>query len=381
MSLNLSTLLDVTLSLVFVFFTLSLFVSGVVEFINALREQRSALLQLALLKILERPDVVNEYKTIIRAVRKGIKTKADGFEVFWNHPLVRIKRQRYFGLKPISYLSADSFSTVILDLLTRDLPAHDGSEVAVQQTIDRIRSVVANPDAVPALAALKEIVRPLLAKSESLADFKKSLETWYDGYMEQVSGWFKRYAQAVVWMVAGIVSVGFNIDTIRVTNELFANKTLRDNLVAQAEQTALQQTRDGLFRVDSTGNSRVRLIPKDSLFVAFADQTDSVLTDSLRSGARLTRLDSLRVQALYLSYLRTKIDALNLPIGWRPASTSPKLTPTQRAWRALGTLLGWLLTATALSFGAPFWFDLLLKIVNIRNVTRKPVSSVVPDAK
>ena len=36
------------------------------------------------------------------------------------------------------------------------------------------------------------------------------------------------------------------------------------------------------------------------------------------------------------------------------------------------TFLGWLLTAIALSVGAPFWFDLLCRLVNIRNLGIKP---------
>ena len=30
------------------------------------------------------------------------------------------------------------------------------------------------------------------------------------------------------------------------------------------------------------------------------------------------------------------------------------------------SILGWLITALAISLGAPFWFDLLTKLVNIR---------------
>ena len=35
-------------------------------------------------------------------------------------------------------------------------------------------------------------------------------------------------------------------------------------------------------------------------------------------------------------------------------------------------LLGWLLTAAALSLGAPFWFDLLKKFINLRGAGQKP---------
>jgi hypothetical protein len=35
-------------------------------------------------------------------------------------------------------------------------------------------------------------------------------------------------------------------------------------------------------------------------------------------------------------------------------------------------VVGWLLTAVAVSLGAPFWFDLINKFVNIRMVGQKP---------
>jgi heme oxygenase len=40
------------------------------------------------------------------------------------------------------------------------------------------------------------------------------------------------------------------------------------------------------------------------------------------------------------------------------------LTPTQ--------VLGWIFTATAFTLGAPFWFDLLQKFVNVRGAGGRP---------
>lgn len=42
----------------------------------------------------------------------------------------------------------------------------------------------------------------------------------------------------------------------------------------------------------------------------------------------------------------------------------------------LGVLMGWLLSAIAISMGAPFWFDLLGKVINVRNTGPKPESSI-----
>jgi hypothetical protein len=37
-------------------------------------------------------------------------------------------------------------------------------------------------------------------------------------------------------------------------------------------------------------------------------------------------------------------------------------------------LAGWLLSGIAISMGAPFWFDLLGKVMNVRNTGAKPPS-------
>ena len=352
-----STYLDVAISLVFVFFTISMFVSGIVELINAFWEQRSKLLQLALLKILDAP---------------GSTTL---FNQFWNHPLVRIKKQRYYKTdKPISYLNAESFSTVVLDLLTPGIAPPPPGLTASAHLLDTLRATVANPANNPALTTLIELVRPLLNRSNTLAQFKKNLECWYDGYMEQVSGWYKRYAQGVVWIVATVVTIAMNVDTIHVTQRLFNDKDLRENLVAQAEKTVQTQT----TTANSTTVPDSLLLRNDSVFMAQLATANLTLHNSLTTGSPLTGLDSLKVKAAYLSYLQTNIDALNLPIGW-PVANNGQGCKLLGQW--ILTISGWILTIAALSFGAPFWFDLLIKLVNIRNTTRRPQSSVVPDSR
>lgn len=39
-----------------------------------------------------------------------------------------------------------------------------------------------------------------------------------------------------------------------------------------------------------------------------------------------------------------------------------------------GILLGWLVTGVAIAMGAPFWFDLMSKLMNVRNTGTKPAS-------
>jgi hypothetical protein len=323
MTVNLSTLFDVALTLVFIFFVLSLFVSGLVEFANGLVEKRAALFRAAMEKLLG-----------------PVQARA-----FFGQGIVAIKEERHRLFKrPVSYLSGDSFSTALIALL---VAASGQVPQTTAETMQAIRAALARPD----FAALRPILEPILHKVDFLPEFKRELETWYTGYMEQVSGWFKQYAQRLVWVAAVLVTVLLNVDTIRIANRLYADRTLRSTLVAQAEQAARQQ-------VGQT-------VP-DTAFLRYLSRTRPPLTrpdpatqrPALR--ADLTALDSLDVQGAYLEFARDRVEALGLPIGW---------TQPPNRWSAVG----WLLTAAALSFGAPFWFDLLVKAVNIRNVARRPV--------
>jgi hypothetical protein len=83
------------------------------------------------------------------------------------------------------------------------------------------------------------------------------------------------------------------------------------------------------------------------------------------------------------------IASLGLPIGWKknnaplswftkPKSVIPGYFAAHKTWswgNMIVYILGILMTAVSLSFGAPFWFDLLLKAINIRRAGVKPPSS------
>jgi hypothetical protein len=76
-------------------------------------------------------------------------------------------------------------------------------------------------------------------------------------------------------------------------------------------------------------------------------------------------------------YLASKIQGLGLNFGysgngfWENVCLALKMI-----WNnPVNTIFGWILTTAALSFGAPFWFDILVKLVNVRNVMKKPDSN------
>ena len=66
---------------------------------------------------------------------------------------------------------------------------------------------------------------------------------------------------------------------------------------------------------------------------------------------------------------KDETEALGSVLGWK-TNTMPADT---LGW--LERILGWTLTMIAVSLGAPFWFDILNKLVNIRNAGNKPATS------
>jgi hypothetical protein len=141
--------------------------------------------------------------------------------------------------------------------------------------------------------------------------------------MQRVTGWYKRHAQRVLWLIAILIVLAFNVDTLSIGQTLWRDAPARNLIVHQAE-TAIQ--------------------------------TDQSKTDPAAAAK-----------------------ALPVPLGWKLFATGagPEDIPNTTD-SILAKILGLLLSAAALTLGAPFWFDLLSKIVRVRGSGPPPKTS---DAK
>jgi len=74
-------------------------------------------------------------------------------------------------------------------------------------------------------------------------------------------------------------------------------------------------------------------------------------------------MDSLKIT-------HNKLHEQALGLGWKEVDFSNKITPNQ-GWKK-SIFLGWILSALAISLGAPFWFDMLNKIMKLRSTGVKP---------
>ena len=148
-------------------------------------------------------------------------------------------------------------------------------------------------------------LKPVLVDdSEGAAtQLRDRLAGWFDEGMTRVSGWYKRRATLIIFAIAALVTVGANASSIHIAEELWRNAALRDAVAAQATAAAALQ----------------------DLSVIEADVPGALNT---------------------------------LPIGWQDAPAD------FIGW--VKASVGWLITIAAVSLGAPFWFDLLGKVTNLR---------------
>jgi hypothetical protein len=58
----------------------------------------------------------------------------------------------------------------------------------------------------------------------------------------------------------------------------------------------------------------------------------------------------------------TDVNNVGIPLGWHHGDWSVD--------HGLNMFVGWLLTAIAISLGAPFWFDILNKVMVVRSTVK-----------
>ncbi|MBU4262424.1 MAG: hypothetical protein KKC76_11235 [Proteobacteria bacterium] len=242
-------------------------------------------------------------------------TKQPGLEQnFYKHPMIRsLCRHKTDGRKP-SYIPPHTFSLVLLDLIVPD----EGKSKTVESIRQSIKQL---PDQSP----LRRNLLLLLDDSQDNLDhFHRNIETWYNNAMDRISGWYKRKAQAVSLIIAFLVSFSLNADTFQIAKSLANDPVMRQAIVKQAQEMTQKSQ-----AAPENGEAGGSVAPKS------------------------------------LEEIKNELDKTGLPFGWQNAQVEKMNNDGLLAW--FTKLAGLLITTLAVSLGAPFWFDVLNKITNIRS--------------
>ena len=220
------------------------------------------------------------------------------------------------GAAKPSYLASRSFRNALFEVTGL-------LEATVQPVGDPVpvaeaaRRVEAAIDAVPS-DNLKRTLTTLWRSAEhDTTEFRASVERWFDRGMERVSGWYKRRTQLMLFILGLAVAALLNANALWVADHLWKDDSVRQALIAQVEtQQATPAASD-----------------------AFA-----------------------------------KLDEIGFPVGWEESNRPD----SGGEWVIV--IAGWLVAGVAVTFGAPFWFDVLGRFSNLRAAGKKPASTLPPSS-
>ncbi len=409
-------ILDLLISVVLIYALLSLLVSVLLEWWNHFRKARAIQLKLSILQLLN--DPLN--------LQFG--------ELFYSHFLID-GMQNKAEKRPPQYISSMLFADVLMDIIgnrvLHDYPVELIGESSSQgkqyklgakaeglTTLQRFKYGLDQLRPSPLTDTLQSFFLKCEGNQENL---KKMLAAWFDDYMDRASGWFKSQQRNKLFFFGFLVAIALNVDTLHLVRVISLDDTLRNNLVEAAGKITDQYSilsDSAKLKTDSLEKIVKKVFPKVSLNGEDGRKHVKRLVDSLgknkdsASIEHFTKITSwLKADSADLEYeqradrILNVATSLNIPIGWdgnsapkswwshpTPLNHHPKQIKAAKQnqllnyldnrnqggfWNVVKYVLGILITGFSLSFGAPFWFDVLVKLVNIRRAGKKPEATNV----
>lgn len=325
--------LEIVIGLIFVYLLLSLLASIVQELMSNLISLRGRLLLKSVAQLLELDD---------KDAKKALYDKFKNSKVYQKY-----QTQTLIGSKLPSYLSSSQFLSVVKDMLK--VPQVEG-EAAEGAVIDRSvdaavdsteLSVVKDTDLRNSLEMLQYHVN---TGGRSLDDTIKAevnqaeamVSQYFNEMMDIASAWYRRNVQYILILIGLTIAVVFDADTFEIYQNLGNNSSSR--------QEVLQIATD--------------FVNNDKIEVYQTTPSDSAALSERTTEETVTKIDSLKTQLTTLIQNEITNPSSPLGLGW---SNLPSGT-----WGWVLKFFGWILTALAISLGAPFWYDLLKTLVSVR---------------
>jgi hypothetical protein len=384
--MNLPVVVDITLGLVFIYLILSLLASEIQELIATFLQWRAKHLKNSIELLLSGGSESDE---------SDITKAKDLVQKLYNDPLINTLNQqakdqlekqfrrktRSTQKKPLgdkqsgpSYLPSETFAITLLDTLKipqlinhvkrpskevkTNLHIILASYKELQEGINNPRSASYQkikeiygdidetfikfvneelPNEVPdnLIKSLGVIAQRSQIKigdlTEEMSQFKNEVETWFDRSMDRASGVYKRNAKGIAILIGISIAILTNTDTFHLIKRLSQDSVIRSTITQSASQ-----------RIDYIKDSEAR------------KEIEQLLGNA------------------------------SVPIGWQNINQQFERLETRdsnklnvlliRILQGVKVICGWIVSGLAIAMGAPFWFDILNKVINVRNAGPKPAT-------
>ena len=311
--MDLTVILQVAIGIMFVWIMLAVITSQIQEWVSSILAWRASMLEDTIAQMLGDPNLKDK---------------------IYKHPLIKGLYTNKGNRKP-GGIPEDKFSLILFEEVM-----NSGLTIGkVKTDFDKLKKNVEALKASDGNDGLKEFATSLDTlllgiqdrandATHAITEARVRVEGWFNNSMERLKGAYRRRVQIVAIIVGISVSAILNVDTASIATTLWQDPVVRQAVAAQASQLQEPAAQPG-------------------------QQPPSV--EEIKNNVN-------------------ELNALSLPIGWsfKTADKDPKTADDPRDFPSsvggwVAKIVGILLSGMAAAQGAPYWFDLMRKLV-----TRNP---------
>lgn len=346
--------LDVMVGIITVYLIFALACTAIVEAISTWLAIRSKNLEVALEEFLH-----------------GNITEGSSFvDAFFAHPIVQSLSKGDDG-RP-SYIPPKIVGQVVTELIRPTDQSLAPKDVVKQMPDDAMGVRMPTwfetlcgmpvPSATRKSNRIKGLLNSLLteAKYDEKA-FRDLLESHYDAAMDRASGWYKRKTQTIALVVSMLLVIVANVDTIKLANSLSSNPAARAKMIEIAQK-----------QLDIAKETEKQIAQNKGATVAkpVAPATDSGGESTTPPDLIKEAKDRTDNAAKTLAAANTELTSAGIQLGWKgtyPDTVKDFVTMiTNSPLKVVSKFFGLLISILAISLGAPFWFDMLNRVMQVR---------------
>lgn len=325
--MQLSDSLEVAIGLSFMFFLTSLVLASVHEAIEAVMKARGKYLFAGIQELLRGKTAED-----VEATAKTI----------YSHPLIQgLMRggvdDPNFRRNLPSYVPTRNFALALLDQAAKGAFHAADAKPNPPSALPPVQQLRITVEGIENTQLRDALIHAIDNAGGAMDAAQANIEQWFDSAMDRVSGWYKRRSQWIIFGLGLATALALNVNTVVIGQSLAGSMSMRHALVDQAGE-AIKTCKPGENNcpTDTIANN----FDKANLPIGWGDQT---------------------------------MGAMKMQLGW------PGKSGSQEFLILLELVAGYLLTAFAVTLGAPFWFDILGKLMVIR-ATVKPDDKPAPAA-
>ncbi|MEM8719602.1 MAG: hypothetical protein AAGE84_09875 [Cyanobacteria bacterium P01_G01_bin.39] len=359
--MSLSIIISIAITLTFVYLLLSIATSEILEITATVLNLRGKNLKQSIINLLgEQQGDRNLFTTLFNDIIGNNKDEEDESKypitnrLYQKYltPALSIKEGQTSKPKAIGNIQSKQFASGLIATVREIISEDDQKQLTLDPELSRekqLEIVFKKVENSRLPEKLKTDLFYILQRSKSrlttteaeINHLEQEVQDWFDYSMQYASEIYQRKVKVISFVLGIILVLAFNVDTVNIVDQLSKS----DVLTSEFNTLAMQ-------------------VIESNPEVSSCSQADN-------SSDVRTCINSLQEQ---LNIALDNID--NLPIGWNLSAPFKKQFSPLNFAHVFNALLGWFISAIAVSMGAPFWFNVLKKLVNIKSSQTNQVSQV-----